>query len=195
MSPDDTASLLYLGLLLLVLTGSLLVASRGRMGRMLAQASIWVLIFLGCIAGFGLWPEIERALMPRQAAVATAQGTAVEVPRGLDGHYRLTLEVNGVPVAFTVDTGASEVVLARADALAVGIDPDRLAYLGTALTANGPVRTARVVLDRVALEGIVDAGVPATVTAGALEGSLLGMTYLDRFARIEIADGRLVLTR
>ena len=32
------------------------------MGRMLAQASIWVLIFLGVVAAFGLWPEIQRAL-------------------------------------------------------------------------------------------------------------------------------------
>lgn len=195
MSPDDAASLLYLGLLGAALVGAYVMASRGRMGQALSQAAIWVLIFLGVIAAVGLWPEIRDAVRPRQAAVLSPDGPAVEVPRSIDGHYYLTLRVNGVPVDFTVDTGATEVVLARRDAVAVGIDPDRLSYLGTALTANGPVRTARVLLDEVALEGITDRAVPAVVTGGALEGSLLGMTYLDRFARIEIADGRLILTR
>jgi aspartyl protease family protein len=195
MTPDDFATLLYLGLLGLVLTGSLLIASRGRMGRMMAQASIWALIFLGMIAGFGLWPEIKATILPTQAAVITPEGPAVEVPRAVDGQYYLTLGVNGAPVTFTVDTGATDVVLSRRDALAAGIDPDALAYLGTALTANGPVRTARVSLDAVTLEGVTERGVPAVVTRGALEGSLLGMAYLDRFSRIEIAGGRLLLTR
>jgi aspartyl protease family protein len=33
------------------------------------------------------------------------------------------------------------------------------------------------------------------VTDGALDGSLLGMTYLHRFSKLEISDGELVLTR
>jgi aspartyl protease family protein len=54
----------------------------------LAQAAVWVLIFLGVIAAYGLWPAVEDALRPTQAAVAGGQ--AVEVPRALDGHYYLT---------------------------------------------------------------------------------------------------------
>ena len=117
------------------------------------------------------------------------------MPRAVDGHYYLTLTVNGAPVLFTVDTGATDVVLSRQDAEAAGIDLAALSYLGTAFTANGPVATARVTLDRVELEGTVEADVPAVVTDGDLRGSLLGMAYLDRFARIEIAGARLILTR
>ncbi len=195
MSADDTASLLYLGLLFLLVTGSYLIASRGRMGQILTQAAIWTLIFLGVIAAFGLWPEIRSAVIPTQAALVTPSGQAVAVPRAMNGHYYLTLEVNDEPIVFTVDTGATDMVLSRADARTAGIDPDDLAYLGVAGTANGQVRTARVTLDEVVLEGIVDRDLSAVVTDGELDSSLLGMSYLQRFSRIEIADGELVLTR
>lgn len=195
MSLDDGASLLYLGLLAILLLGSYLVASRARMGLALAQAATWALIFMGVIVAFGLWPRLKETLAPRQAAVVTAGGAAIEVPRGMDGHYRLTLLVNGAPILFTVDTGATEMVLSRRDARLAGLDPEGLRYAGTALTANGVVRTARVTLDQVSLEGVTDASVPAVVTESDMEGSLLGMTYLERFSRLEIADGRLILTR
>ena len=100
MSADDTASLIYLGLLLLALSLAFLLASRGRMGVLLTQAAVWALLFLGVIAAYGLWPEIEAAVRPQQATILTEDGAAVEVPRAIDGHYYLTLEVNGAPVAF-----------------------------------------------------------------------------------------------
>jgi aspartyl protease family protein len=195
MSSEDTASLIYLGLLLLLVAGSYLVASRGRLGQVLTQAAIWALIFLGVIAAYGLWPEIRSALVPTQQALMTPEGKAVTVPRAINGHYYLDLRVNGAPITFTVDTGATDLVLSHADALAAGIDPDSLAYLGSAGTANGLVRTARVTLGEVALEDIVDRDVRAVVTDGDLGASLLGMTYLQRFSRIEIAGDELILTR
>ena len=195
MSADDTASLVYLLLLLLLVAGAYLIASRGRMAQVLTQAAVWALIFLGTIAAYGLWPEIRAAVIPAQAAVLTPEGRAVTVPRALNGHYYLELQVNGAPILFTVDTGATDLVLSRDDARLAGIEPDDLAYLGSADTANGIVRTARVTLDEVALEGIVDRGIRATVTDGALDGSLLGLSYLHRFSRLEIADGELILTR
>jgi aspartyl protease family protein len=195
MSADDTASLVYLGLLFLLVAGSYLVASRGRMGQVLTQAAIWALIFLGMIAIYGLWPEIRSALVPTQQALVTPEGKAVTVPRAMNGHYYLELRVNGEPIVFTVDTGATDLVLSHDDAEKAGIDPDDLAYLGSAGTANGLVRTARVMLSEVALENIVDRDVRAVVTDGDLDSSLLGMTYLQRFSRLEIADGELILTR
>ena len=76
-----------------------------------------------------------------------------------------------------------------------GIDIDRLIYSGRATTANGEVRTASVRLDEVALAGAVDRDLRAVVNGGEMRESLLGMSYLSRFERIEIAEGRLVLER
>ncbi|EYD73715.1 Transporter [Limimaricola hongkongensis DSM 17492] len=192
MSPDNLASLAYLGLLGAAIAGWFLVQNRDRLGQVAQQAAVWTLIFIGAIAAAGLWSDIRDEAVPRQTMIG-AEG--IEVPQARDGHYYLTLAINGVPVDFVVDTGATDMVLGREDARRAGIDPETLDYFGSATTANGTVRTARVTLDSVALGGIEDENITAVVTDGDLAGSLLGMGYLRLFGRLEIENGTLVLTR
>jgi aspartyl protease family protein len=192
MTGDQTASLIYMSLLAFAIGGSYLIANRGRMGKMMQSAAIWGLIFLGAIAAFGLWDDIRSQAVPMQRAVS---GNQIAVPRAPDTHFYLTLQIDGTPVRFIVDTGATDIVLGAEDAARLGIDTDRLAFLGRANTANGTVRTARVSLDEVRLGGIVDRDVPAWVTTGEMEGSLLGMSYLNRFGSLQISDDTLLLTR
>jgi aspartyl protease family protein len=185
----------YISALVMALFALWILSSVWRHGwlRNFQNAAIWLLIFIGIIAGFGMWQDIQRDVAPRQAVFAD-QGR-VEAPRGRDGHYYLTLDVNGSPVDFVVDTGASEIVLTKADAEAVGLAPADLNYFGRALTANGEVRTAPVRLDSIGIGEIKDTDVPAYVNEGDMFQSLLGMAYLQRWERIEIADGKLILTR
>ena len=98
-------------------------------------------------------------------------------------------------VNFVVDTGATDVVLSEVDARRVGLDPEGLIYSGRASTANGIVRTARVRLEDVSVGGFDEGSLRASVNEGALETSLLGMSYLQRFERIEIRGDRLILER
>lgn len=192
MDGDQLGRLIYLVLLGSVIGGYFLLEGRKRMGKMAQQASIWALIFVGAMAGFGLWGDI-RSTAPRQQVIAD-EGR-VEVPRAPDGHYHLTLQINGQAIPFVVDTGATNLVLTREDAARVGIDTDDLAFIGQANTANGTVRTAPVRLDSVELGPFHDRGVRAWVNGGEMDGSLLGMDYLQRFSSIEFAGGRLVLKR
>lgn len=192
MNTDQIMQLVYLGLLGTAIAGSFLVANRHNMGKSLQQAAIWVLIFLGVIGAYGLWEDISRNVTSRQATINDNQ---ISVPRGSDGHYYLTLDINDTPVRFVVDTGATQVVLSQRDATRIGFDPDNLGFFGSAVTANGVVPTAPVTLDRVALGPISDMNVPAVVNGGQMESSLLGMTYLGRFDRIEISGNELVLSR
>ena len=192
MSSDQTADAIYLSLLGGALLLSYLLASRINIGKMLQQMGIWVLIFMGAIAVIGMWPEIQRTITPRQSVV---NGTTIVLPRALDGHYYLTLDINNVPVEFVVDTGASQVVLTQDDAKRIGLNPSSLSYLGTASTANGTVRTAAVRLDTVSFGAITDTSVRAVVNDGQMFGSLLGMTYLSNFDSITIKDGQLILSR
>jgi aspartyl protease family protein len=69
-----------------------------------------------------------------------------------------------------------------------------MVYTGTASTANGIVRTARVTLDEVQLGPFTDEGFPAYVNDGQMDGSLLGMDYLRRY-RIQIEGNAMVLSR
>jgi len=63
------------------------------------------------------------------------------------------------------------------------------------MTANGTVRTASARVDEITLGDIRDTGLRVSVNEGEMPQSLLGMAYLRRFARIEIADDTLILTR
>lgn len=181
--------------LALALMAIWLVVSLGRhrIQKTLQNAAIWALIFVGAIAGVGLWQDIQDDVLPRQTHFAD-QGR-IEVPRSRDGHYYLTLQVNGAPLSFVVDTGATDIVLTKEDAARVGLPLDELQYFGRANTANGEVRTARVRLDSIELGGVRDQNVPASVNGGDLFQSLLGMSYLQRWDRLEISDGKLVLVR
>jgi aspartyl protease family protein len=188
MDGETLARLGYLAIILVALAGWVLVEFRQRMGQALRMGLAWGLIFLGVVAGYGLWSDIRRDVMPIQ----TIAGGEVVVPRAADGHYYLTLAINGTAVPFMVDTGASGMVLSLADAERLGLDPDSLMFLGEAQTANGTVRTAMVTLPLVELGPFRTESFRAFVNGGEMEGSLLGMDYLGQF-HMEFRGGELVL--
>ena len=192
MSGHDFGSLAYLFLLLLLVGGWTVTRRRRDRGQLLRHGSTWAVIFTVAVVGASLWEDIRRDV-PRQAVVA-GDGR-FEVPRAGDGHYYLTLEVDDVPVHFLVDTGATDIVLTREDAQRAGLLDDKLIFSGRAGTANGMVRTAPVRLDSLSLGPLTDYDVRAHVNGGEMDVSLLGMAYLHRFDRIEIAGDRLILER
>jgi len=193
MTSDDTASLIYLVLLACAVGGWFIVQNRDGMAKMLQQAMIWGFLFLGVIAAYGLWNDVQRQTMNNQT-LQLGNGQ-IAVPRQMDGHYYLTLAINGENIRFVVDTGATDMVLTREDARRAGLDVDTLSFIGTANTANGTVRTAPVRLNTVRLGDITDTDVYASVNGGEMDGSLLGMGYLEKWGRIEISGGELRLTR
>lgn len=189
MDGDTLARVAYIGIILVALGGWVMVEFRQRMGQALRMALAWGLIFVGVMAGYGLWSDIRREAMPVQMV---SEAGEVEVPMSADGHYYLTLIINGTDVPFMVDTGASGMVLASEDAARLGIEPDALRFTGEAMTANGVVRTAQVTLPLVELGPFRNNDFRAYVTEGDMPGSLLGMDYLRQF-RMEFAGERLIL--
>ena len=191
MDGDIVTRLAYLGIILVALIGWVLVEYRGKLGFAVRSAVAWGMIFVGAAAGYGLWGDIRGRVLPDQMVTQSGQ---IEVPRAQDGHYYLTLVIDGTKIEFLADTGASTVVLSDRDARKLGIDLDGLAYLGQAETANGVVRTANVSLKDVELGPYRDRQINASVTKGAMEVSLLGMDYLGLY-RIEIDQGKMILSR
>jgi aspartyl protease family protein len=187
MDPDSGARMLYL-----VLLGAFLlfVIFRGglALGRLIRTLIIWALIIAGLAMAYTVFVE-ERS----EPAAFTVAGGEIVLRRAVDGHFHAEAAVNGTPIRFIVDTGATDVVLSRDDAAAAGIDTGALVYLGRARTANGVVRTAPVRLDTLSLANRTDTNVRATVSEGEMGVSLLGMAWLDRFARIEIAGNEMRL--
>lgn len=189
MATDDGMQLAYYIVLLVILGGAMLFELSGRGGQALRQMVLWVVIFAGAIFAAQWWIEGDA---PRQQVL---EGGRIEIPVGRDGHFHLTARLNGTDIRFIVDTGASTIALGPADARRIGIDPDDLAYIGTAMTANGQVQTAPVTIDEFAIGDIVDRNVRAWVIGGDLDASLLGMSYLRTFARVSFEGDQLILER
>ena len=193
LNGEQIGSLVYLVLLGTVIAGWVVASNRKSLGKLTQYAAVWGFLFLGAVVAVGLWTDIRNDLMPRQSVMM--EGSRIEVPRSADGHYYLLLGINGTPVRFVVDTGASDIVLSREDAEKAGIDLDSLIFSGRAVTANGMVETAPVTLAAVDLGGVAETGLRAVVNRGAMDESLLGMSYLNRFSRLEISGGVLILER
>lgn len=191
MSGDDWMRAAYLIVLLAFLLGLFSFGRRRNFGRGLRDVLIWALIFAMVVIAYGFRDVLRDGLFPSGTTQIDAR--TIELRRLRDGHFHADLRVNGAPVSFLVDTGASRIVLSRRDAQAAGIDTEALAFTGRARSANGEVATAPVRLDSVEFGDLVDRGVPASVNGGALDTSLLGMDYLRSFSRIEIIGDRMLL--
>jgi aspartyl protease family protein len=194
MSGDSLASLGYSALLLLALGGAYLASHSQSVGKSLQMALVWGMIFMGCMAIYGLWGDISRDY-GRKSLPITQQDGAIALPRASDGHYYVTANVNGTEIEFLVDTGASDIVLSRLDAARIGFDLDRLAFLGSARTANGVVPIAYGRLKTIRLGNHLDQAVSVSINGGEMDKSLLGMSYLGRFGRIEMTQDQLILRR
>jgi len=181
-----------------VAIGSLIIVSlRLRLSEALRYGMIWAGI-VGLLAiGYAYRHEL-LGIADRVAASAVPErgyqtGEAMVFERGRDGHFRVEAEVNGRPVTFLVDTGASNVVLSPADARRIGLDPAPDRYFERYYTANGVVMAAPVLLDKVHIGSIRLTSVRASVTQSDLGVSLLGMSLLNELSGFRIEGDRLML--
>jgi aspartyl protease family protein len=115
------------------------------------------------------------------------------VEAGPGGHYVIEASVNGAPVTFLVDTGASDIVLTVDDARRIGLQPRTLDYSERYATANGEVRGAPVTLRELRIGQLRLFDVAASVNEAPLGISLLGMDFLEQLSSYEVERGRLVL--
>jgi aspartyl protease family protein len=95
------------------------------------------------------------------------------------GHFLTTGAINGTPVRFMVDTGATLISIGIGDARRIGIDPSK-GVQGITNTANGQIRVSRVKLDTVRVGDVTLNNVDAAVLQHELSPALLGMSFLNR---------------
>ena len=169
----------------------------------LRNAFAWIVILVLLLGGYAYRDELQHVghritlgLVPGSAVTRLSDEGAARVDVGRDnsGHFIVSADVEGVPVRFLVDTGATTIALSHRDAMRIGLREDELRYTLPISTANGLARAAPVRLDEVELGGIVRRDLRATVSEpGALSGSLLGMNFVGSLASFEIRGDRLIL--
>lgn len=117
-----------------------------------------------------------------------------ELQSGPNGHYVTDADINNRSVKVLVDTGASVVALSFEDAERVGLRPNTLKFDVPVSTANGTGFAARVQLREVEIDSVRVQDVDGLVLQkGAMNGTLLGMSFLSRLRSFAVENGTLVL--
>jgi aspartyl protease family protein len=137
----------------------------------------------------------SRAAPSPQPREPVSNGRRVALRSDDYGQFQANAVINGHAVTVVVDTGATTVAISTDTARQLGVAPPQSAYKLPISTANGVGYAAPVVLREVSVGSISIRNVNAVVIPGRGLGiSLLGMTFLSRLSKFEVAKGQLVLT-
>ena len=193
MTNDTMLGGVYILMAMMLVLGSLMARREPGM-KLVKMALGWVLIFA---AGFILLTFRDNFGWVAQRLKAEAVGTPVQegretrIPMAIDGHFWVNATLNGKPVKFLVDSGATMTTVDRKTAMAAGVDisPKRDQYVRT---GNGIIR--------------MSSGRAATLEVGGIERSdvglqiaenddlnVLGMNFLSSLSRWGVEGRWLVL--
>jgi aspartyl protease family protein len=169
-------------------------------GWALRQLVIWggVALILYAV-GIRLLPQPNTTAPVPATSTSASEPARGAVPNSLvfhantQGHVLVDAFVNGAPVRFMVDTGATVVALTLKDAAAAGFSRGDLVFSMKTSTANGVARAAPVRLRELRIDQLQVDNVEAAVGEN-LFISLLGQSFLTRIDGYEMRDGVLTLS-
>jgi aspartyl protease family protein len=125
----------------------------------------------------------KQRLMVGQNSVSagndTREAAIVSLTADSAGHFFTVGTVNGAPVRFLVDTGATLIAMGKTDASRANVDYQK-GQPSMAMTANGPTRVWKVTLNSVRVGDVMLNQVDAAVHEQDLPIVLLGMSFLNR---------------
>ncbi|HVZ46072.1 MAG TPA: retropepsin-like aspartic protease [Ramlibacter sp.] len=122
-----------------------------------------------------------------------ARGSRVVLAAGTGGHFTTPGTINGRPVQFLVDTGASAVSMSQSQADRIGIDYEHARRVRMD-TANGAVAGWVVKLASVRIGDVEVYDVDAIIAPASMPFVLLGNSYLGRF-KVQLTNNQMVLER
>jgi aspartyl protease family protein len=191
----DLARIVYEVLIVLFVSSFL---AYGKIGQKFKYLAIWAGIFLILMAGYSYRFELAGVKDKVLAEFIPAMGfqkdpNTISFPVSSDGHFHIRAEVNGIPITFLADTGASHIILSPGDAAKLGIRMDKLDFDRIYETANGNVRGASIQIADLRIGDIHLKAIGASVNGAEMRNSLLGMTFFKRLKSYEVKNDVLTL--
>lgn len=183
---------------LALLSAGVIVGRRFTARAALRNVGIWVAVAAVLMLGYTYRDSLEdagsrlRAELVPGYAISTAPHT-LTLTASDDGGFHIMGTVNGAPVDFLVDTGASDIVLSPADAARAGIPIAGLDYARRYETAHGEGRGATITVPTLTVGPLHFTNVEVSVDQSAMTSSLLGMAFLRRLDSFAVERHRLVL--
>lgn len=139
--------------------------------------AMWIVLLGLLTLFFQDWDEQQRNPNQNPQMRTGADGVQeLVLTRNRAGHYVASGSINGEPVVFMLDTGATDVAIPGPVAKRLRLKQGKAMIYQT---ANGPVRVYATVLDDVSLDNLSLQGVRASINpAMHQQAVLLGMSFL-----------------
>jgi aspartyl protease family protein len=185
---------LYLLMAMMLVIGAL-ISRRERFAKLATMALAWIAIFAGGFVLFTFRDDlgyVAQRLRAEATGDPVVEGKEVRIPMAIDGHFWVQGSVNGLPVKFLVDSGATMTTIGRDTAAAadVRVSNNRNQIVRT---GNGMLRVASGRADKLAIGPIERADVGLHV-ADHEDLNVLGMNYLSSLSRWSV-EGRWLILR
>lgn len=193
MTNDMMLGSLYLLMAIMLVLGGLMTR-REPWARKLTLALAWIAIFGGGFIIFTFRDELgyfAQRIRSEVTGAAVVQGKRLRIPQAIDGHFYVDAEINGVPIRFLVDSGATVTTIGRQTARQARIEiSDRRDQI--VLTGNGTVEVARATADTLDISSIQRRNITLHI-ADREDLNVLGMNFLSSLSRWGVEGRWLVL--
>lgn len=193
---DDRAIYVLLGLLMLVLPLSSLIARRPSGGSVIRALLGWAIIVAILYVAFsnrGRIGEVAGAIGERLGvAEQSVEGDTVRIRQSVDGHFWAVAKLNGVERRMLIDSGATSTAISEATAKVIGVTPRRVPPV-LLTTANGTVEAARGRIETVRIGSLETRDLPVVISPAFGEMDVVGMNFLSRLGSWRVERGTLVL--
>jgi aspartyl protease family protein len=192
---DQALSLIYLGGCLVLVVSALLVR-RLPLAQTLKMMLAWALIFAAMFAVFALRDDfmaLGRRIMGEATGSAgqEARGETLRIRRSGDGHFWVDAEVNGRPVRFMIDSGATTTTISGATARNAGVEAG--GGFGVMVeTANGTVVMERGRIGQLRLGPIARDDLAVHIAPSDMI-NVIGMNFLSSLSGWGVEGDTLVL--
>lgn len=193
---DDTAQWIW-GIGALALVGSSLLARRIPMGQSIKMALSWLAIFAVAFVLF-LFRDEGRVVWARATAELSGNagqtvGGVLRVQKSDDGHFWVRADVNGKPVEFLIDSGATTTTLTRQAAAQSGVQ-SLGGFPVMVETANGTVEAQRARITTLNVGPIKQNDAAVLIGGNAMgDTNLLGMSFLSSLKSWRVEGPTLIL--
>jgi aspartyl protease family protein len=192
---EDGPSMIW-GVVCLLLLVSSLAARRLPLGYVAKAGLAWIAIFATLFAIFsfrfefiGIWDRVKADISG--TAGQNISSEAIELRRQDDGHYWLTVNINGKPVRFMVDSGATMTAINATTAREAGVEAD--GYPIILGTANGRIAAKRGVVRSLSVGPHSIENHQVVVSERFGEVNVLGMNFLNSMQSWRVEANMMVL--
>jgi aspartyl protease family protein len=182
--------------MVLGILGSMVMRWVPPLGRLLRAGSTLALMAVLAMVVLQLSrmdPRFDMAVPQLGMPEQTVAGAETRVKLARDGHFWLRGELNGHPVRFLVDTGATLTAVSTETAQSAGLEVRTNGLPVRMQTANGPVAAQLTSIDELRFGNVTARGLDAIIAPGLGPTNVIGMNLLSRLASWRVEGDTMIL--